>query len=138
MTIPMLPLAAALTENPTMLDALSYQAVGLIVVFTALGSIWGLLELMGWIFRAAERRAAAARAAAPVLEQEPVLLLEPGTHAISPQVVAVITAAAHECLQAGDRIVSIMPVHLQPNVDVNLLAWSGEGRRQIFASHKLR
>ncbi len=137
MTIPMLPLAAALTENPTLLDAISYQAVGLIVVFTALGSIWGLLELMGWIFRAAERRAAA-RVTEPVLEAEPGLLLEPGMDGISPQVVAVITAAAHECLQAGERIVSIMPVHLQPNVDVNLLAWSGEGRRQIFASHKLR
>ena len=49
-----------------------------------------------------------------------------------------ITAAAHECLQAGDHIVSIVPLEHLSQADVNLLAWSSEGRRQIFASHKLR
>ena len=137
MTIPMLPLAAALTEKPALLDAISYQAVGLIVVFTALGLIWGLMELMGWIFRTAERRATT-RIPEPMMAEQPALLIEPMTHAVSPQVLAVITAAVHECLQAGERIVSIMPVAHLPQADVNLLAWSSEGRRQIFASHKLR
>jgi len=137
MTIPMLPLAAALTEKPAWLDAISYQAVGLIVVFTALGSIWGLMELMGWIFRAAERRATENVPVAAKAEPAE-LFVEPVTHAVSPQVLAVITAAAHDCLQVGERIVSITPIEHLPQGDVNLLAWSSEGRRQIFASHKLR
>ena len=133
----MLPLAAALTDKPALLDAIRYQAVGLIVVFAALGSIWGLMELMGWIFRAVERREVA-RATESATAEPSALLVEPTTCSISPQVLAVITAAAHDCLQAGDRIVSIVPVAPVPHGDVNLLAWSSEGRRQIFASHKLR
>lgn len=134
----MLPLAAALTDKPALLDSISYQLVGLIVVFSALGSIWGLMELMGWVFRAVARRTEArVLAERPLSAVEPVLgeLVPSG---VSPELLAVITAAAHECLQAGEHIVSIIPVDRMTPADVNLLAWSSEGRRQIFASHKLR
>lgn len=134
----MLPLAAALTDKPSLLDSISYQFVGLIVVFAALGTIWGLMELMGWAFRTvACRTAARAPTERPFLAEEPAAreLAPPG---VSPELIAVITAAAHECLQAGEHIVCILPVDRLPPEDVNLLAWSSEGRRQIFASHKLR
>ncbi len=134
----MLPLAAALTDKPALLDSIRYQFVGLIVVFAALGSIWGLMELMGWVFRTVDRRTVAcAPAERPFSVGEPAVggLASSG---VTPELLAVITAAAHECLQAGEHIVCIIPVdHLTPG-DVNLLAWSSEGRRQIFASHKLR
>jgi len=51
---------------------------------------------------------------------------------ITPETVAVISAAIHTTLRSRLRILSIGQIcpHRQ--------AWSAEGRRQVFASHKVR
>ncbi len=131
----MLPLAAALPDHPDLLGSITYQLVGLLVVFSALGSIWALMELMGAIFRAADARRARALAAAPA--SRPASPAASG-ESVRPEVVAVITAAVYASIDASATIVAITPVSPHPEPNLNLLAWSGEGRRQIFASHKLR
>ncbi len=131
----MLPLATALSDSPGLFDAITYQVIGLLVVFTALGSIWLMMELMGLIFRSVEQRAAqkAELARPPV----PVAAAPAVDEAIGADLIAVITAAAYSAMQAGDHIVAIHPVgHGHENIQ--LLAWSSEGRRHIFASHKVR
>jgi hypothetical protein len=138
MTCPMLPLAAALTDKPALLDSISYQLVGLIVVFSALGSIWGLMELMGWVFRTVARQTEERVLAQRSLSAEEPTAGDLVPSGVSPELLAVITAAAHELMQAGEHIVSIVPDREANVADVNLLAWSNEGRRQLFASHKLR
>jgi hypothetical protein len=52
--------------------------------------------------------------------------------AIAPETVAAISAAVHTTLRARLRILSVGQVcpHRQ--------AWSAEGRRQVFSSHKVR
>lgn len=132
------PLAAALPEKPTMSESLQYGMVGLIVVFTALCSIWALLELMGVVFRSLERRRKAREEAAMVaaIRDNDTTSVDDN---IAPETVAVISAAVYACLEAGAHIVSIMPVdRAAPARDLQLMAWSSEGRRQIFASHKIR
>lgn len=50
---------------------------------------------------------------------------------LPPELVAVITAAVHECTEGDIRIVSI-------SAESQNLSWAWEGRRQIFGSHKVR
>lgn len=101
-------------DKPGVLEAISYQVVGLFVVFTALGSIWLLMEGMGFVFRGVERRKklnlALATPAVPLPAAAPT--------GIAPELIAVITAAAHASLQAGEHIVSIVPLerYPQPNI----------------------
>lgn len=52
--------------------------------------------------------------------------------ALSPEIVAVISAAVFEVIEADHRIVSIS-TNLQDNAN-----WSQEGRRQVFAGRKVR
>ncbi len=127
------PIAVALPDKPELLDSITYQLVGLFVVFAALGSIWFLMEVMGRIFARVDQRAetvAAAAAGPSVLPTEAEI--------VPPAVIAVITAAAVACLKEGEHIVAIHPVEPAHDQNLQLLAWSSEGRRQIFASHKLR
>lgn len=140
---PSLPPLAFLSEYPTMLETLGYQAVGLIVVFTALGLIWIMLEAMGaWFRRLAARPAkaapaAAAPATAPVSLPRPVgvALAKDGPIApatTEPPLAVIIAAAVHTVMRGRrHRVVSITPAPEHQ-------AWSVEGRRHIFSSHKVR
>lgn len=51
---------------------------------------------------------------------------------ISPEVIAAISAAVHTTIKGRARILSVGP--FCPNRQ----AWSAEGRRQVFSSHKVR
>jgi len=51
---------------------------------------------------------------------------------IAPETVAAISAAIHTTLRSRLRILSV------GLIDPNRQAWSAEGRRQVFASHKVR
>jgi hypothetical protein len=134
MMLPLL-LATALPDHPVLLDSISYQAVGLIVVFVALGTIWIAMEAMGTVFRAFDARRMKKNTAAAVTPFPPQNGVAGG--GITPEIVAVITAAVFASTDHGEHIVAIYPVSgHEPNF--NLLAWSSEGRRQIFASHKVR
>ena len=52
--------------------------------------------------------------------------------------VAVITAAIHAAIEAPAKILSIRQVHPGQSPETARMAWALEGRRHIFASHKLR
>ncbi|MEI6351186.1 MAG: hypothetical protein WCP06_08770 [Verrucomicrobiota bacterium] len=54
-----------------------------------------------------------------------------------PVLICVIAAAVHAAIKSPHRILSIRQVNTN-NVQASLLSWSLEGRRHIFASHKLR
>lgn len=133
-----LPIAASLPDRPGLLDSLSYQLVGLIVVFTALGSIWILMEAMGYLFRGIERRGQQRLVAAALAAPAAPLVPSRTPSGIAPEVIAVITAAAHASLQAGEHIIAIVPLERAGDHNIQLLAWSSEGRRQHFGSHKVR
>jgi Na+-transporting methylmalonyl-CoA/oxaloacetate decarboxylase gamma subunit len=123
-------LLAFLPAQPSLSESIAFQLNGLIVVFIALGSIWGLLECMGWIFR----RAAAAKitAAASTAASTPVATPAPATAEDAGRLIAIISAAIHVTLAGrSHRIVSV--THSAEHQD-----WSREGRRQIFSSHKVR
>lgn len=126
----MLPsfLAAALPDRPQLWESLGYQLNGLIVVFVALGMIWGLLEVLGLFFRRAEPKPApAAAVAAPPAAAVPSAPVAD----MAPELVAVITAAVHLTFGGRARIQAIVPVEPEQG-------WAREGRRQIFSSHQVR
>lgn len=125
----MLPsfLAAALPDRPPLWETLGYQLNGLIVVFVALGLIWGLLEVLGLFFRRAAPKPAPAAAVAPPAATGPSV---PSAE-MAPELVAVITAAVHLTFGGRARIQAIVPVEHEQG-------WAREGRRQIFSSHQVR
>jgi hypothetical protein len=118
-------LVAYLPEFPTLRESLGFQANGLIVVLIALCSIWGVLELIGLYFKRVERQAGlVAETTGPAAPQ-------PAEVGLSPEIIAVIASAVHATLGPRHRIHAVTTV--EPPVD-----WAREGRRQIFASHKVR
>ena len=124
MAIPM-PLASLL-ENPTLRELIEFQLTGLVVVFSALISIWVMLEIVGRFFR--NRAPAPASVARPVAAV-PVVSAAAGP---APELVAAISAAVHTVLKGRPhRITSIKVVEGQPN-------WAAEGRREHFSSHRVR
>lgn len=115
-----------LADFPALGDSLIFQFNGLIVVFTALCSIWVVLEITGAFFR---RRAAAP---APAPAAAPVATPSTAGQDPSPEIVAAITAAVHVTLGARNvRITAIAPASTSPD-------WAREGRREIFSSHRVR
>lgn len=122
------PPLSALAEYPSVGDSIEFQLSGLVVVFVALSSIWGVMELMGLYFR--RRKAPAPRPAAAVVAAAPAPAVQPA--GLDPDIVAVIAAAAACSTFGGNfRICSITPV-------TGSLDWAREGRREIFASHRTR
>lgn len=111
-----------------MADNLRYQVVGFLIVMTVLASIWLVLRIVGFFF---VRRTVEDTRQVPSTAPPP----SPGIAAAAPhaETIVVITAAVHTVLEGPYRIVSISE-HLQEHLG----AWSIEGRRQIFSSHKVR
>lgn len=120
-----LPLVASLPEYPDLADSIIYQVNGLVVVFTALCLIWGLLELMAVWFK---RTARAAKPAVVSADTAPAS----SPDGLEPQVIAAMAAAVHATLGAGNRIASIV------QVDAPDHGWGLEGRRQIHSARKVR
>jgi hypothetical protein len=124
-------LASALPADPGLLDLVVFQINGLIVVTLALGLIWGLMEISGACFR---KSAAAASARSPAPNPEGSAtntpLAPPAGAGPSPLHVALITAAVHATLGPRARVVALAKPHAPE--------WAAEGRRAIFATHKVR
>lgn len=122
------PPVVALSEYPTLSESLGFQFTGLVVVFTALGSIWCLLELMALWFKWRARLAkATAAVAAPVAVSAPA-----ASDDLAPELVAAMAAAVHHALGRATRITSIV------RVDAPDGEWTREGRRQIHSARKVR
>jgi hypothetical protein len=122
--VPLL-LGAALPPNPSIGQSIVYQINGLIVVFIALGSIWGLLELLGRYFT---REAVERKHGTPSASGTPtaVALASPAaasrSESLTPETIALIAAAVHAKLGANHRIEAIVPVRTSSDL-------ADEGRR---------
>ncbi|MBM4066033.1 MAG: hypothetical protein FJ266_10410 [Planctomycetes bacterium] len=126
-------LFASMTAQPSFFENLRFQTVGFAIVLVALGLLALVLGLTGWLFK--KREAQKAVSAAAISEKSPVLSKEEDPH----ELLAVITAAVYSTIGESHRIVSIRPVTNGKIIgELYLQAWSMEGRRQHFASHKIR
>lgn len=128
-TIPLLPLAAALPEHPALGDSIIYQLNGLVVVFVALSLIWALMEVSALWFKRRAPAPVRAPLPGPAATPPPVA---PAADRLEPAVVAAMAAAVHATLGGRMRITSIV------RVDVPDHGWGLEGRRQIHSARKVR
>lgn len=136
-------LAAALPDQPSLLDLIGFQVNGIIVVTIALSLIWGLLELTGFFFRRQQSSATGAPDARRSAESNTlavegvtVEIVEPATAAPTtdappPHHLAIITAVVHTTFGPQARVASLASRLPGPE-------WAAEGRRAIFATHKIR
>lgn len=113
--------------NPEFFQALSYQVVGIVIVLGALSLLAVAVVLIGRLLQLAEPKAV------PVVLTGVVSPESPAGGDIPPEIRAVIAAAVVAALDGNYRVVEI-----QTSTDVRLQAWSLEGRRQIFSSHRVR
>lgn len=112
-------LLARLPDKASFSEVIQFQLTGLIVVFTALCSIWILLEIIGFFFK---RQAANA----------PVPTSAPSPTALPSTTVAAIAAAVHVSLGGQPhRIASIKPTAHVSNR-------ASEGSRENSSSPRVR
>jgi hypothetical protein len=132
-----LPRLLALSENPTFMEDVRYQLVGFTVVMLVLALLWGGLEVIGFAFRKAGAvGAAAAKLPAAAAEPGPTGV-PPARQELEPEEFAVVAAAVYATLGSGHQIVSITTSDPEaPSVEIS--AWSAEGRREIYSSHRIR
>lgn len=127
MTLSLLPLGS-LPPKPSFWESIIYQSNGLLIVFTVLGSLWMLMEIAGYLFRL--RGARRANIAQPAKQ---VSADQVSADDIALETIAVIAAAVHTVLKG--RAYRVVSVAVVPERD---RAWAAEGRRDIFASRKVR
>lgn len=133
---------AFIKDRPSTIEALTFLVMGMAVVLSVLAIMWIGTAVMGSIFtkldsQAAKKATAAKEAAAE--EQRNVAVAAAAIAATTQgpvtskpaetPIVAIIAAAAHTILGHRARVISIRPAPTD---------WSAEGRRQIFASHRVR
>jgi len=127
MSYPQLLADAASTGSQTSAP-ISLQTVLLIIIAGALLYLAkNLAKLNNRVTSVEAVHEAATRA--PFASQR---LAAPAPSAVEPEVVAAISAAIHTTLRAHHRIISI------GEINAHHQAWSAEGRRQVFSSHKVR
>lgn len=116
-----LPPVLALATAESAAQPVSIQTALLIIL--GIGLLWAAQSLAA-LHRRVDQLSAA---------QKPRSTPKPAvpSGSISPEVLAVITAAVYESLGSDHRIVSI-------NADGQNPTWSMEGRRQIFSTRKVR
>lgn len=125
---------AGLSAYPSFLENLRFQTVGFIIVLVSLGLLTLVLISIGGLFKKWEAQKAAS--AAGITPEQSLALRQ----AEDPrELLAVIAAAVYSAIGESHRIVSIRPVINGRIIgELYLQAWSMEGRRQHFASHKIR
>ena len=125
---------ASLSPQSSLFETLRFQTVGFILVMVALGLIALILISMGYFFKKTINQKRTTTTGAPSLEKPTDAALE-DPH----ELLAIVAAAVDSVIKNSHRIVSIRPVDTcQASGELYLQAWSIEGRRQHFASHKIR
>lgn len=114
---------ASLPAYPSIPESLAFQLNGLIVVFIALGAIWGLMELSGVIFRRQSQR--------QNLESVRPAIVPQRSEEVPPEILAVIAAVVATVINQPHRINRV-------STESPVRDWAREGRREIFDSHKVR
>lgn len=100
---------------------------GFLLVILTLTMMWGMTALIGRFFIGRENRTTSAPA--PAIEAAPAPAPAPVPDGLTPQLVAVIAAAVAAVVKQPHAVVAIRPADGD---------WSREGRRQIFASKRVR
>jgi Na+-transporting methylmalonyl-CoA/oxaloacetate decarboxylase gamma subunit len=121
-----------LPAYPSFWENFYFKLTGLFVVLVTLGLIALILSGMGWFFKTFGDRGKHT-----VSRIIPDKLITPVSEK-DPEIVAVITAAVYSEISDSHRIISIQPAVGQTRADLYRQAWSFEGRRQLFGSHKVR
>lgn len=111
--------------HPGFLENLSYQAAGLAVVLVSLTALSIIIAFFGRLLNRPHPSPATAR---------PRHTTGSATTEIPPETLAVIAAAVAVSIEHPHRIVQVRG----PRESLWLQAWSVEGRRQIFQSHRIR
>lgn len=125
---------ANLPAYPSFLENVRFQTIGFVLVLLVLGLIALILYSFGYLFKKTGDRKTVT-GAGTTLERSLILPQEEDTH----ELLAVIAAAVYLAIENSHRIVSIRPVADGKVIEnLYLQAWSIEGRRQHFASHKIR
>jgi|GEM_PF-2346525 len=128
------PFAATLPPDPSLLDLLTYQGIGLAVVLTTLAALALICALMGRTFaRAGEASTAETPpATAPSTPPTP-------TPGIPHHHTVIIAAAVATLIQQPYRIAAVRHIEASPDWTRFMLStWSVEGRAAIFSSHRTR
>lgn len=121
-----------LPDRPELQQLLLYQIVGLAVVLVALTLLWTVISAVGVFFRAAEKKG-------NFSPEKPLRRIPEEVHTVTPEVLVVLSAAVYTVM--GDRWAITSAHEMLPEFgqdDIKRMAWSVEGRRQIFSSHHLR
>ncbi|RKX34325.1 MAG: hypothetical protein DRP71_07405 [Verrucomicrobia bacterium] len=124
-----LPIEFLALGGPGIWDDLSFQLVGFFIVLITLTGLWIALEIIGAIFRSIEKRRATESVAAPVEEMV--------GSAPNPEMYAVIAAAIDTVISQPYQIVSISSQSGERSKSPQT-AWSSEGRKDIYRSHRFR
>ncbi len=126
---------ASLSPHPSLLETLRFQTVGFILVMVALGLITLVLKVMGCFFGKSRHQ----KPTTVTGVSHPEKSIDTVTGEDTQVLLAVIAAAVDSAISNSHRIVSIRPVDAgRVSGELYLQAWSVEGRRQHFASHKIR
>lgn len=132
MALPTPSLALTVPADPTFSESLQFQTVGLAVVLSTLVAIWIILELTGMFFRRRQRL------------QKPIRHSPSPSQAAAPSLthreIAAIAAAVHATIKGPFHILSVQQHDdmLRTKLNPQQQAWSVEGRRAIFSSHRIR
>lgn len=105
---------------------MNHQTVGMLIMLGALGYLWLMVIRLSRTVRILEQRALAP---APANPAPPVTS---AADALDEGVVAAIAAAVALVIRVPHRIVAVHPDYGAQH------AWSAEGRREIYHSHKIR
>lgn len=108
-------------------ESLQFQVVGVSIVALSLSGLAVLVSFVALGLRATDRKKPTPEAVASTAPAAPEL-----HGGIPPEIRAAIAAAVHVTLKSPHRILDVQPVN--PMIQ----AWSIEGRRSIFQSHRLR
>lgn len=121
------------TGSSSFLESLEIQAVGVAIVLVALGLLALLVAITERLLQQSQKKA----------RQDIQVTPSPGLEApsnsaqvssqVPEEVWAVIAASIFHTMGSTHRV-----LHVEPVSNIQLQAWSVEGRRQIFQSHKLR